>query len=312
MANGVLLGLTAALCWGVADYCMRGATHAVGSFRTLYFMQVVSLVALVALVTPWLRPSFAGASPTAIAATAGLSLVILLGAALLYRAFHIGVLAIVSPIAASFGAIAAGLALLAGERPTILTLAGLALALVGVILSGMAPTPPHTHDAEPGARKRRLGPGVPEAIIATLLFGVSYWALRYVVVDVGSVQVALIGKAADVAALTLIVLGGWAARRWLPAPRFAQGAVAPEARPLAPRSSAFWLWLIPGALLDISANLAYNFGVAGALTSVVATLSSLFSAITVLLAAVFLRERLTRVQWLGVALILVGVALVNL
>ncbi|MDE3228787.1 MAG: EamA family transporter, partial [Chloroflexota bacterium] len=168
MASGVLLGLAAAVCWGVADYCMRGATHTVGPFRSLYFMQVVSLLALVVIVAPWLRPSFAGASPAAIWATAGLSLVIMVGAALLYRSFHIGVLAIVSPIAASFGAIAAGLALLAGERPTALTLVGLALALVGVILSGMAPASSHT-TAEPGARRRLLGPGVLEAIIATLL-----------------------------------------------------------------------------------------------------------------------------------------------
>jgi uncharacterized membrane protein len=52
--------------------------------------------------------------------------------------------------------------------------------------------------------------------------------------------------------------------------------------------------------------------VTGALTSVVATLSSLFTAVTVVLAWVFLRERLTRIQWVGLLLILGGIVFVNI
>ena len=74
----------------------------------------------------------------------------------------------------------------------------------------------------------------------------------------------------------------------------------------------FWLWMIPTALLDTAANVAYNIGIATALTSVVVTLSSLFSAVTVLLAWVILRERLALWQWAGVLTILLGVLLVNL
>jgi drug/metabolite transporter (DMT)-like permease len=65
-------------------------------------------------------------------------------------------------------------------------------------------------------------------------------------------------------------------------------------------------------LLDTAANIAYNIGIATALTSVVVTLSSLFSAVTVLLAWVVLRERLALWQWAGVLTILLGVLLVNL
>ena len=319
MANGVLLGLTAALCWGVADYCLRGASQSAGTFRALYFMQVVGLLALLVGVGPWFRLRFAGATPSAVAATAGLSLIILVGAALLYRSFTIGKLAVVSPIAASFGAITTILALLAGERPSPPQLVGLGLLLVGVVLSGMAPSHPNSVADAAGAarttngsRRRLLGPGVPEALGATLLFGVGYWALRYVVDQMGGVQVAMVGKATDLVALTVIVLLGWGARRFVGGANFAQGTAAPAAQALAPRSSVFWRWLVPGAILDTAANVAYNIGVAGALTSVVATLSSLFTAVTVVLAWVFLRERLTRIQWGGVLLILAGIALVNL
>lgn len=325
MANGVLLGLTAALCWGVADYCLRGASHAAGTFRALYFMQIIALLALALGAAPWLRLSFAGATPALVAADAALSLIILVGAALLYRSFVIGKLAIVSPIAASFGAITTILALATGERPNAPQLIGLGLLLVGVTLSGMALSPRDasatnaaTSERQTGPAWRRwLGPGVPEALGATLLFGGAYFGLRYVAPQLGGVQTAMIGKVADFVALSLIVLLGWGARRFIGGAggvggaSVAQGTVAPAARALAPRSGAFWLWLIPGAILDTAANVAYNIGVTGALTSVVATLSSLFTAVTVVLAWIFLRERLTRVQWVGLLLILAGIALVN-
>ncbi len=315
MANGVLLGLTAALCWGVADYCLRGASRSAGTFRALFFMQVVGLLALLG-VAPWLRLSFAGATPGVTLTAVALSLVILLGAALLYRSFTIGKLAVVSPIAASFGAIATILALLSGERPAAPQLAGLALLLVGVVLSGIAPsqrdaTSDATASAAKGAR-RLLGPGVAEALGATLLFGVGYWRLAYVVGPLGGMQTAMISKATEFVALTVIVLLGWGMRRIGARASFAQETAHPAARALAPRSSLFWGWLVPGAILDTAANVAYNIGVTGALTSVVATLSSLFTAVTVVLAWLFLRERLTRIQWGGVLLILAGIALVNL
>jgi drug/metabolite transporter (DMT)-like permease len=66
------------------------------------------------------------------------------------------------------------------------------------------------------------------------------------------------------------------------------------------------------ALLDTAANVAYKIGIATTLTSVVVTLSSHFSAVTVLLAWVILRERQARWQWAGVFAILLGVLLVNL
>ncbi|MGH2482178.1 MAG: EamA family transporter [Ktedonobacteraceae bacterium] len=41
-------------------------------------------------------------------------------------------------------------------------------------------------------------------------------------------------------------------------------------------------------------------------------LASLYSAVTVLLAAIFLHERLHAIQWLGIALLLAGVIVTHL
>lgn len=314
MATGVAFGLFAAIAWGVADFCIRGATQAGGTYRTLFFDQVVALLFLGVAVAPWYSLALPDVGAGWILAAAGLNLVILVGAALLYRAFAVGSLSVVSPIAASFGAIVTALALtFSGERPNPAQLGGIAITLVGVTLAGahVGADSRTTHEA---TRPRfRVAKGVPEALIATAIFGVTYWALRYVTPIVGGAQVALIGKVTDLAALSLVAAGAWL---WRKSPRvsgvapFAEQAPALPA-PFAPLGWRFWAWIIPAGALDISANIAYNIGVASALTSVVVTISSLFSAITVLLAWLFLRERLSRRQWLGVALIMGGIVLVN-
>jgi drug/metabolite transporter (DMT)-like permease len=152
---------------------------------------------------------------------------------------------------------------------------------------------------------------VPEVLVATAIFGVGYWALRFVTPAVGGAEVALIGKLTDLAALSLLVAGGWVWRRHAWAPALAAGPRSAAPTALAPRGARFWWWMIPAGALDVSANIFYNIGITTALTSIVVTLSSLFTAFTVLLAWIFLRERLSRWQWGGVTLILAGIALVN-
>jgi len=331
MTSGVLLGLTAALCWGVADVFMRGASRMSGVFLTLLYTEIVAVVGFLIAAGPLGLLTFTHATPGALLAAAALNLIILGGAGLLYRAFAVGTLALVSPLAASFAAVTTLLSLFSGERPTLLAGLGLALTLVGVIVASLVPSPqphdkpaaviPPSHRYGKGARGLGLlAPGVPEVLGAVLIFGVAYWALRYVTPIVGGVQVAFIGKLVDLVAL--LALAGIVALASATRPRASRaaghgGSVASARSALAatyrlrlpPR--LFWLFITPGALLDTAANVAYNIGVTGALTSVVATISSLFSAVTVLLAWVFLKERLAGWQWLGVGAILVGVALIN-
>ena len=89
-------------------------------------------------------------------AAIGLNLVILGGVALLYRAFTIGTLSVISPIAASFGAITTALSLISGERPSVAQLAGIAVTLVGVGLTGAHAGSAHTHVVD----KKRLEPDI--------------------------------------------------------------------------------------------------------------------------------------------------------
>jgi drug/metabolite transporter (DMT)-like permease len=70
-------------------------------------------------------------------------------------------------------------------------------------------------------------------------------------------------------------------------------------------------WPAGGAgALDIVANACYLMAVHQGLLSVVATLASLYPAVTVLLARVVLKERLRGVQVAGIAIAVGGVALI--
>ncbi len=328
MSFGIVFGLTAALCWGVADFFARGATRSGGIFGTLLSMQGIATVALFAVAMPLGLLHLANLPPRLALIAALLNLVILAGTALLYRAFAIGTLAIVSPIAASYAAVTALLAIvLSHERPHLPQLIGIAGTLGGVILVSAVSSAPPDHHADlpspPGdgsdtrARVRRaprsLAPGLPEALISTLIFGIAYWALRFVVAGLGGVTVAFIGKASDLIALVLIALAAALLPRLKSRRAPAASALSsPSMQPAGRRWRVFLMAVIPTALFDTAANIAYNLGISGNLTSIVAVLSSLFGAVTVLLAWIFLRERLSPWQWAGVITIFLGIVLVSM
>jgi drug/metabolite transporter (DMT)-like permease len=314
----------AALCWGVADFCARWATRAAGTFRTLLVVQAVGIAGLLAAGLPLNLFRLVDAPPGLVLAAVGINLVILVGGGLFYRGLAVGTLALVSPIAASFAAVTALLALAGGERVSPVGLVGIAVTLAGVIVASTVPNPAKAVRAELAApmtqdsRRRRRAPGLLEALGAMLLFGAGYWLLRFVTPALGGVTVALIGRLADLVVLGALALAISVAsilRRLTGQPLDrAHGPIRPVADDLPANgrvSPAFWLFVVPVGLLDTAANVAYNLGITVAPTSIVVVLASLFSAVTVLLAWIFLRERLARWQWLGVAAILIGILLVN-
>jgi uncharacterized membrane protein len=77
------------------------------------------------------------------------------------------------------------------------------------------------------------------------------------------------------------------------------------------KDSSAWPFLILNGVFDIAGNVFFILsGQAGRL-DVASVLSSLFSGVTVMLAWIFLKERLTRGQWLGVASALVAIVLMS-
>src|SRR5579884_399921 len=100
MAMSIILGLTAAIGWGVTDFLARYAARQLGAYRSLFFLQAFGLGFLSALClveTPPGRWSGSSAAWSWAALAGSLSAVAALA---LYRSFEKGKLAVVAPISA--------------------------------------------------------------------------------------------------------------------------------------------------------------------------------------------------------------------
>jgi drug/metabolite transporter (DMT)-like permease len=72
------------------------------------------------------------------------------------------------------------------------------------------------------------------------------------------------------------------------------------------------LWLIALiAVLDTSGYVFFNIGARHAQTSVVATASAPYAVVPIVMGVYLLRERPSRVQWLGVAMLMGGLILLG-
>src|SRR5262249_39657683 len=78
-----------------------------------------------------------------------------------------------------------------------------------------------------------------------------------------------------------------------------------------PRQGSVSMWLLAMGVLDTAAFVGNNRGMLLEQVSVVSVLASLYGAVTVFLAAIFLREHLVRWQWIGIVSIFVGIALIS-
>lgn len=70
-------------------------------------------------------------------------------------------------------------------------------------------------------------------------------------------------------------------------------------------------WMLPMGAFDAAGYWFYNVGLLYGLTSIVSVITGLFAIVTMLWGYVISRERISGIQWMGVAVTLAGVALVS-
>lgn len=293
---GILLGLLTALTWGGSDFLARFSTRRIGTLRTTLYMHLTGFL-LLTISLPWLGGwghlfDGSGWHPWAWGVLAGFLNAI--GTLALYRSFEIGKMAVVAPLSASYPVLTSILSFFSGEHWTMLRAAGIALMLAGVIVvvTGEA-TPAPDGSTSPSATKTRAGTGIAWALTAAGGFGVLFWLL-------GMRVVPAVGYAATV----------WMIR--LTCSLLAMAALRLAKQPLAiPREASVVGGLLAMGLLDTSAYVLNNRGMQLEQVSVVSVLASLYGAVTVALAAIFLREHISRWQWAGVVAIFGGILLIS-
>jgi drug/metabolite transporter (DMT)-like permease len=299
LSLAIILGLTGALCWGGADFAARFASRRVGAYRTLFYMQFFGFIAL-SIYLKFRGGFFEGIAPGwhpwALAALAGV--INMIASLSLYYSFQIGVMSVVAPVSSAYPVLTVALAITSGERITVLRGVGLAVTLIGVILAATTFTPcadsaGKAGKESPAKETAHLTKGVGWAILAALGFGVLFWFLGFYVVPA-------VGPAISVWVIRLTSFSVLAV------------AAIPARQSLKLPSGGVWWLLAAVGFLDTAAFVANNAGLQTGQVSVVSVLASLYGAVTVLLAWIFLREKLERSQWLGITLIFAGIVLVSI
>lgn len=273
---GIALALASAAVWGAGDFCGGLASRRSAQLQVLTLSALSGIVMLVAIAA--VRGESWPSAPTALwAGLAGLSGTVGLGC--LYRGLSLGNAAMVAPTAAVItAALPVLFALITEGRPRPSQLAGFLVAMAGIWMVA-APA----GSVEVSRRGFRLA----------LLAGVGFGGFLILIgqVPAGSVFVpAAVSRGVMLVAVVLLLL--------------VRGPALPA---LASNPAA-----LAAGLFDAGGNVFYLLAKEYARLDVAAVLSSLYPVTTVLLAHAVLGERVSRVQWLGMGICLLAVALITI
>ncbi len=284
----VVLGLGAALAFGVSDFVAGRLS------RRLHYALVAlvgNFVALGVTALALVGSPYAGPQPEALLWGAASGVGGGFGTLMLYRGLGRGRMGVVAPLSALGAAVLpvlVGVAL--GDRPSMAAWAGVLLALPAIWLVSTSAR----REEEAGGGGPRVSKG---EVVDGLLAGAGF-ALLFVGLGVAGEGSGLwpvvAGQASSVVLLAAVLVGtlrGMDIRR---------SAV----RDLAGAASV--------GILGGAASILYFFSTHEGLLSIVAVVTSLYPAVTVLLAAAVLHEAISRRQGIGLALAGLAVVLIVL
>ncbi len=284
----ILLALFAAVAYGVADFVGGLVSRRASAWSVAVVAQASSAVcvAAVALGTAG-TPEAADFTWAAVAGIGGG-----IGTGFLYRGLSSGRMGVVAPVSAVGAAVVPVIAgTVGGERPSLVVWLGILLALPAIWL--VASEPSDDLSRLNGERNRSTGggglaDGLVDGVLAGLGFGVMFAALGQVP-DTAGLWPLTVTQAVSVPMIVLLASVVRAA--WVPRGRHVRWALL--AGPLVAGATGAFLLASQRGFLTITGVLA-----------------SLYPAMTVLLAALVLRERIHRAQGVGLGLCAVAIVMV--
>ncbi|MEU1179096.1 EamA family transporter [Streptomyces sp. NPDC005820] len=278
-----LFALATSLLWGLADFGGGLLTRRAPALTVVVVSQSMAAVALGAVVVA--TGGWSEAGPRLwFAVAAGLVGPVALLA--FYQALALGPMGVVSPLATLSVAVPVSVGLFLGERPGLVQFAGIAVAVVGVVLAG--------------GPQLRGAPVQRRAILLTLVSALGFGTV-FALVTEASTTVTGLFLSLFVQRVTNVAVGGAALR-----------VAVRRGRPALPEGglprAALPTYAFVG-LADIAATGMYAVAAQHGPVTVAAVLASLYPVVTALAARGFLRERLRAVQAAGAGLALLGTLL---
>ena len=275
----IFLALMAASVYGVADYCGGRATRSISAMTVTFVGQSDGLIVLLMLVFLSGVPvppvsDFVWGGIAGIAGSTGLLA--------FYKAMGSGFMTVVAPVSAvTATAVPVVIGLLNGERPGVLALCGIPVALVAIALVSDVLGPNH--------RK------APRSIIVMAFVAGATFGSLFVI----------LGHTNDAGGLWPVV-----AMRFTSVPYMAMVMYFMKRKPS--EAKANLPIVMASGILDSLANALYLLAVREGLMSIVATINSFYPASTLLLATRLDKERIHRSQAVGLGLAVVALLFITL
>jgi drug/metabolite transporter (DMT)-like permease len=292
MQTGLIIaiaaGLIAMIGWGTADFFAKKSVDKVGDLVSLFWMQLLGIVPLILIFL--VKRDFSGITWNLLMWVFVLALIDAVGYWLFYKALEKGKVSIIGPIVASYSAFSVIIAaIFLGEKLSPQTGFFLFLIIAGIILA-------FTDFAElkkSGFKKEDFAKGVPEALMGVALFSV--WFPFWDKLVGGQNWLVLVILLRVIMSLMLLV------------------GLKVSKKAIMVRDKTVFRWLIVVGVLDAIAYVALTWGYGvTAYVSIITVLAATFSIPTLILARIFLKEKLQKAQLIGIAIIILGIALLTL
>lgn len=273
---GIILALISAASWGAGDFLGGLASRKQHQFQVLLFSTSGSMLLVFLCAFLW-KEHFPSRYNIILAVLAGVCGAA--GLAALYKGLSLGSAALVAPVAGVVGALIPTLIGMVIEGlPGGSQLLGFALSIAGIWIVSRS-----SDGAGSGSRG-----GLSMALLAGLGFGGFLAFIAQVQGD--QVFAPLVFSKLASVSFALVLLR----TRRLSVPTLKASPVA-----------------IVSGFLDAGGNIFYLFATQFTRLDIAAVLSSLYPAGTVLLSSIFLKEKLTVFQWVGVGVCLVAIMLIT-
>lgn len=277
----IIFGLASALSWGAGDFTGGLAARRVGAYRSVFYAEVVGVIFL------FIMLAFVGEPPpdrraqlfALVAGAFGT-----MGLMLLYHSMTIGLMSIAAPVSALLAAaLPVAVGIFTEGLPDFLTIIGFIFALFAVWMISQSEgsvTNIFSHLSD-----------LKLPLLAGIGFGFYFVLMHGATKDGGAVWHMIFSRTGGMALIVTYLVttrSSW--------------KIELSALPI----------ISVNGILDLGGNFFFILaGQAGRL-DVASVLSSLFPGATVLLAWVFLKERLNRNQWIGVGAALTAIILMTI
>jgi len=301
LENAAFWGSSCAVVWGVSDFIARFAGRSVGAMAATFALMIVGAVLIAA--TMGISGHSLILETDGLHYLLGIGTAIAVGSILFYHAVTHGPVTVAAPVVACYPAIVMPISVILGARPSVISWVAMAVTLVGVWLVARMAAPQTDNETEdtgdksvPGGKKtgEKFSPAV---IRRTALFSLLAAAVyASALATAGDQAVAIYGPLQTVLVMRIVgaIIVTIAVFLLKEKMRFPLRA---------------WPLLIAFGALDTAGHLFIFIGLGLENGEYAIVTSVAYTAVTVLLASFFLRERLEPSQWGGVALVISGVAM---